>query len=80
MGQIQVLLFGTIWNFFFLNIFQRQLEEPEDPELLDSINNVTKNNYTSNNSKRFSGTNIASTSPKAHDDLEKELLGWYDND
>ena len=37
MGQIQVLLFGTIWNFFFLNIFQRQLEEPEDPELLELV-------------------------------------------
>ena len=37
MGQIQVLVLGTFWIFFFLNIFYWQLEEPEDPELLELV-------------------------------------------
>ena len=38
MGQIQVLVLGTFWIFFFsLNIFYWQLEEPEDPELLEPV-------------------------------------------
>ena len=40
----------------------------------------SKGNYTSNNSKRFIGQNINNKSSKDYDDLEKELLGWYDND
>lgn len=39
-----------------------------------------KGNYTSNNSKRFTGQNINNKSSKDYDDLEKELLGWYNND
>lgn len=39
-----------------------------------------KGNYTSNNSKRFTGQNIKSKSSKDYDALEKELLGWYNND
>ena len=38
MGQIQVLIWGTFWIFFFsLNVFYWQLEEPEDPELLELV-------------------------------------------
>ena len=40
----------------------------------------SKGNYTSNNSKRFIGQNINNKSSKDYDDLEKELLGWYNND
>ncbi|MBM6860967.1 DnaD domain protein, partial [Clostridium saudiense] len=39
-----------------------------------------KGNYTSNNSKRFTSQNINIKSSKDYDDLEKELLGWYNND
>lgn len=41
---------------------------------------LSKGNYTSNNSKRFNGQNTNNKSSKDYDDLEKELLGWYNND
>ena len=34
-GQNQVLLFRTFWNFFFFNIFNAQLVESTDAEPAD---------------------------------------------
>ena len=45
-----------------------------------SPSSINKSNYTSNNSKRMNNSNINVTASKAHDTLEQELLGWYDND
>ena len=52
----------------------------EEKDVKPSANTSLKGNYTSNNSKRFIGQNINNKSSKDYDDLEKELLGWYNND
>ena len=57
----------------------RTLEAIAEKENKNTVN-INKSNYTSNNSKRISNANINTNSTKAHDALEKELLGWYDND
>ena len=36
MCTIQVLLFGTFWNFFFLNSFYLQLGQSADAEPVDT--------------------------------------------
>lgn len=57
----------------------KTLEAIAEKENKNTVN-INKSNYTSNNSKRISNANINTNSTKAHDALEKELLGWYDND
>lgn len=62
---------------------KNNLKTVADIEAKDSkptTNLPAKGNYTSNNSKRFTGQNINNKSSKDYDDLEKELLGWYNND
>lgn len=52
----------------------------EEKDLKPTSPTQSKGNYTSNNSKRFINQNINNKSSKDYDDLEKELLGWYNND
>jgi DnaD/phage-associated family protein len=52
----------------------------EEKDLKPNSSTQSKGNYTSNNSKRFINQNINNKSSKDYDDLEKELLGWYNND
>ena len=52
----------------------------EEKDLKPTSPTQSKGNYTSNNSKRFVNQNINNKSSKDYDDLEKELLGWYNND
>ena len=58
----------------------KTLADIEEKDTKSSINTSSKGNYTSNNSKRLTGSNINTKSFKEYDDLEKELLGWYNND
>lgn len=57
----------------------KTLAEIEEKDLKPTTN-ISKGNYTSNNSKRLTGSTINNKSSKEYDDLEKELLGWYNND
>ena len=52
----------------------------EEKDSKPNSSTQSKGNYTSNNSKRFVNQNINNKSSKDYDDLEKELLGWYNND
>ena len=58
----------------------KTLEAIAEKENKLSPSSINKSNYTSNNSKRMNNSNINVTAAKAHDTLEQELLGWYDND
>ena len=58
----------------------KTLEAIAEKENKLSPSSINKSNYTSNNSKRMNNSNINVTASKAHDTLEQELLGWYDND
>ena len=61
---------------------KNNLKTLADIEAKDSKTNpnTSKGNYTSNNSKRHVASTMTTTSSKDYDDLEKQLLGWYNND
>ena len=68
---------GILSNWNKNNLKTLEAIEAKDSK---STFSTTKGNYTSNNSKRHGSTSITTKSSQDYDDLEKQLLGWYNND